>query len=193
MRIVDICSIPKSNSNYITFLRNIFLDFRGYLISRHFQFPSEMYMRQINKNDLKEILKIYQTAFGNNAGISFRLYMILFHRICYVYEKNGCVLGYLNTFIRPYTMNGKKIIWMCESSLAVSPSSRGMGIAFLMLSENNKIAKLNNIYCIYADVREDNTASLSLFKKCGFQLKGPFPHHYKDGSSGYVVINLWDG
>jgi len=192
MRIVDICSIPKSTSNYITFLRNIFLDFRGFLISRHFQFPSEMNLRQINKNDLKVIQKIYQTAFGESPGISFRLYMKLFQRICYVYETNGCILGYLNTYIRPYSLNGKKIIWMCESSVAVSPSSRGMGIAFLMLSENNKIAKLNNIYCIYADVREDNPASLSLHKKCGFQLKGPYPHHYKDGSSGYVAINLLD-
>lgn len=52
--------------------------------------------------------------------------------------------------------------------IAVLPELRNCGIATAILSELEKYVTRNNIFKLFAEVRESNKASLSLFQKLGY-------------------------
>lgn len=74
------------------------------------------------------------------------------------------------------------------TNVAISPHKRRRGLASLLLSEFDKMAKDLGIALISLEVRESNESALSLYKKFGYVTAGKRRGFYKDPREDAVIM-----
>lgn len=88
----------------------------------------------------------------------------------YVYEKNGCVLGYVGISVildEGYITN-----------IAVLPEYRKLGIATALLTKLDDLAKLEALSFISLEVRVSNQNAISLYEKFDYKTEGVRKNFY---------------
>ncbi len=130
-------------------------------------------IRPFNKNDWEEVKAIYlQTNDANSAtfgidGPEFDAWDEHFLPCCrLVYESEGKVLGW--AAISP--ISGRLIYkGVAELSIYIDQDSRGRGIGTNLLKRMIWESESHGIWSLQSSIRDDNTASIALHRKCGFR------------------------
>ena len=78
-------------------------------------------------------------------------------------------------------------------TLCVTPSSRGRGIAFLLLETLLATAQRQETHRVFLEVAVDNPAALALYRKAGFRSNGIRPNYYHRGTSAVDAVMLERG
>jgi ribosomal-protein-alanine acetyltransferase len=73
-------------------------------------------------------------------------------------------------------------------SLAVDPAWRGRGIGGLLLDAATAAARSRGCTSLGLEVRCDNDAAQSLYRRAGYRPAGMRPNYYADGTSAVVLI-----
>ena len=73
-------------------------------------------------------------------------------------------------------------------SIAVSKEYQGRGIAGLLLDDFIKHSKFNGIEKIFLEVKETNTAAISLYRKFGFKKISMRKNYYSDGAHADIMV-----
>ena len=68
-------------------------------------------------------------------------------------------------------------------SIVVSPKARGKGIGSKLLAHCEKAATFRRCAALRLEVREDNDAAISLYRKGGYDLIGKVDDYYEDGGT----------
>jgi len=87
----------------------------------------------------------------------------------FVAEEKGKVSGYVASQTISYMHGVDKLLWI--EYIVVKPEHKRRGIATALLRKLVHYAKKNNINRIYTTINPDNTASIRLHQKLGFNVK----------------------
>lgn len=149
-----------------------------------------MEIRVANKNDGKDILKIYK-PYIEKTNITFE-YAVpsveeMEQRIEKTLERYPYLVGEVDGHIAGYAYaslyrSRQAYNWDCELSIYVDENYHGSGIATLLYNNLLEILKLMNIQNVYACITYPNEKSerfhhrlgfekIGVFKKCGYKFK----------------------
>ncbi len=98
----------------------------------------------------------------------------------YVFEKDGCVMGYVGVSVildEGYITN-----------IAVLPEYRQLGIATALLTRLDGLAKLENLSFISLEVRKSNQKAISLYEKFGYKTEGVRKNFYDDPKEDALIM-----
>lgn len=84
-------------------------------------------------------------------------------------EKDGTVVGYVATQTIPYMRGHDKVLWI--EYIVTKKEHRRQGIATALTKKLKDYAHRHQIDSIYATINPDNTASIKLHQKLGFDVK----------------------
>jgi RimJ/RimL family protein N-acetyltransferase len=87
----------------------------------------------------------------------------------FVAEKDGTVVGYVATQTIPYMRGHDKVLWI--EYIVTKKEHRRQGVATALLKKLKHHAKQHQVDSIYATINPDNTASIELHQKLGFNVK----------------------
>ncbi len=87
----------------------------------------------------------------------------------FVAEKDGIVVGYVAAQAIPYMRGHDKTLWI--EYIVTKKEYRQQGIATALLRRLKDYTKQHQIDSIYATINPDNTASIKLHEKTGFNVK----------------------
>jgi ribosomal-protein-alanine N-acetyltransferase len=73
-------------------------------------------------------------------------------------------------------------------NVAVAPDSRRQGIGSALLAEAERRLLENGIDNLFLEVRESNTAAISVYKNSGFEIIGRRPEFYKNPAEDAFVM-----
>lgn len=79
------------------------------------------------------------------------------------------------------------------TDVAVFPAYRGMGAAYALMTALRELAGAQGIARIFLEVRESNTAALSLYEKSGFQRIGMRRNFYDAPRENAVLMSCDTG
>ncbi len=100
----------------------------------------------------------------------------------YVLRDVDTILGYIGG----HNISGEVFI----ANIAVSGEYRGMGYGEKLLSYFCYMAEKEDASFITLEVRRSNTAAISLYEKCGFEVKGIRKNFYDDPKEDAVIYTL---
>ena len=93
-------------------------------------------------------------------------------------------------FDRPKTpKSNKNTVWIVVYTI-VDENQRGKGVNQLLLDHLTKIALLEDVKYIVANIRESNTPSINSFKKNGFKVSKKKTKDYKNGENKIKMIKF---
>jgi len=124
------------------------------------------YLENLKENNTQQYHKEVQDKrkvtsarfnFYLNAGSSF------------VAEENGEVVGYVATQTISFMRGLDRVLWI--EYIVTKKDHRRQGIATALLKKLKDHAKHHQIDSIYATINPDNTASIRLHRKLGFNVK----------------------
>jgi phosphinothricin acetyltransferase len=87
----------------------------------------------------------------------------------FVAEKDGGVVGYVATQTISYMRGHDQVLWI--EYIVTEKKSRRRGVATALLKKLKGYSKQHGIDTIYATINPDNTASIKLHQKLGFNVK----------------------
>lgn len=98
----------------------------------------------------------------------------------FVFEENDRILGYVGL----QTVLDEGYI----TNIAVTKSARGKGIGKMLLQYLDSIAEDSSLSFISLEVRESNTAAISLYEKCGYESMGKRPSFYENPREDAIIM-----
>lgn len=98
----------------------------------------------------------------------------------FVFEENDRILGYVGL----QTVLDEGYI----TNIAVTKSARGRGIGKMLLQYLDSIAEDSSLSFISLEVRESNTAAISLYEKCGYESMGKRPTFYENPREDAIIM-----
>ena len=77
-------------------------------------------------------------------------------------------------------------------NLCVAPEFQGQGYGRVMLDHAIRLARLQDCFCIFLEVRPSNPAGIRLYQKNGFEIVGERPDYYRsdEGRENALVMRL---
>jgi RimJ/RimL family protein N-acetyltransferase len=87
----------------------------------------------------------------------------------FVAEKDGVVVGYIATQTIPYMRGHDKTLWI--EYIVTKKEYRRQGVGTALLKKLKDHAQQHQVDSIYATINPDNTASIKLHQKLGFNVK----------------------
>jgi len=87
----------------------------------------------------------------------------------FVAEKDGVVVGYIATQTIPYMRGHDKTLWI--EYIVIKKEYRRQGVGTALLKKLKDHAQQHQVDSIYATINPDNTASIKLHQKLGFNVK----------------------
>jgi len=77
-------------------------------------------------------------------------------------------------------------------NLCIAPDWQKQGLGSLLLSHAIRLARMQNCYCIFLEVRPSNPAGIQLYAKNGFIIVGQRPDYYRsaEGKEDAIVMRL---
>jgi len=139
-------------------------DFKPY--KRLFDEAYHEYLEGLKQNNLQQ----YQREIQNMREVTpSRFNFYLKTRSSFAAEEDGTVVGYLATQTIPFMRGYDKVLWI--EYIVVKKEHRQQGIATALLKKLKGYAKQHQIGSIFATINPDNTASIKLHQKLGFNVK----------------------
>ena len=144
----------------------------------------DVLIERISLTDLNDLMEIENACFGIDAFSRRQmLYLITQSKGIFLIAKhNNQIAGYV-LLITSHRHNTGRIY-----SIAVSPQHRGKGIGEMLLDEAMKFVRNTGLKGIFLEVRTDNDAAISLYKKKGFVKRALKLSYYEDGADGYSMV-----
>ena len=90
-------------------------------------------------------------------------------RSSFIAEEYGKVVGYVATQTIPFMRGHDKVLWI--EYVVTKKEYRRRGVAMALMEKLKDHAKQHRIGSIYATINPDNTASIKLHQKLGFNVK----------------------
>lgn len=136
--------------------------------------------------DLPTLLVLEQTSFGEESFNKRQLRRLILSNTSdiIVYKKNNNIIGSITVLHRANSTKDRIY------NLVVSSEFRGNGIAQQLISEVERIAKINKKTALTLEVREDNISAINLYQKLGFIQKKRLISYYQDKSSAIYMIKM---
>jgi len=77
-------------------------------------------------------------------------------------------------------------------NLCVSPGNQGQGLGKILLDHAIRLARLQQCFCIFLEVRASNPTGKGLYRKYGFNVVGERPDYYRSdqGRERALVMRL---
>ena len=105
--------------------------------------------------------------------------------VYFVAKEDGVIIGYAGY----WNVAGEG----CITNIAVIPEKRRMGIGKKLIEEMIKSAKELDLSLLTLEVRESNTAAISLYKSFGFEELGKRKNYYTNPVEDALIMTLYFG
>ncbi|KAI5130670.1 N-alpha-acetyltransferase 10/11 [Nematocida parisii] len=151
------------------------------------------YVKECNRRNLPE-----------NYHILFLLYMLVMYAdSCFVAEnKKGEIIGYSIGKLKDSLEKDETTKTEDTSgyilSLAVDKSYRGVGLGKILFSLSlysliNRLKKQARIFKVYLNVRETNTAAITMYERVfHFSKESEEKNYYADGESSFLMSRVFN-
>ncbi len=136
---------------------------------REYQSGDETFIAELEKECFSDPWSADAVALSAAEGVRF-----------FVYEENDIILGYAglqSVLDEGYITN-----------IAVTKSARGRGIGKILLAHLDEVAKDSLLSFISLEVRESNTAAITLYEKCGYENVGKRPAFYENPREDAIIM-----
>jgi ribosomal-protein-alanine N-acetyltransferase len=138
-------------------------------------------LRPFSKTDLSHVLEIERASFPSPWKEEFFISELRNPYSCFlVAEKKEEVIGYICCW---FIVDEGQIL-----NLAVHPDSRQSGVGKLLVREILKEAKKKRVDSLSLEVRKNNLAALSLYKRLGFYEMTIRRKYYEDGEDALLMV-----
>lgn len=133
---------------------------------------------------LDRLYEIETECFGEEAFAKKQIAQLLtdYNSISLVARENGEIVGFLMGMIYP----DRKAINGHILTIDVSPSHRRKGIGKMLLQEMESIFSQKSVQACLLEVREDNVAAISLYRKLGYKEVGRLENYYGNANGIYL-------
>lgn len=140
-----------------------------------------MTIEKASSKDAKELFELEKELFAKENYPLTRASFIYHIRnnLLHVAKIDGKIVGYALTLIKRKT---PKLY-----SIGVAKEQRGNKISEIILKSIEKELKSLGFASLLLEVRVDNEAALSLYKKRGFEIVKRLKSFYKDGCDAYLM------
>lgn len=144
--------------------------------------PAELNIRPARSEDLDLLLAIERQCFRAHRFTrkNFQYHLKNPRSILAVAESEGEIAGYVAGII--YHGSQRRLGWIY--SMAVLPAWRGRGVGSRLLSHFENEAAKEGSQAVVLEVRKNNRAALSLYRKTGYEVTKTLPDYYSKGSDG---------
>jgi len=133
---------------------------------------------------LDRLFEIEKECFVEEAFTKRQIAQLLtdYNSISLIARKNGEIVGFIVGMIYPEikAVNGHIL------TIDVSPSHREKGIGLRLLQEMESIFAQKGVQVCLLEVREDNTAAISLYHKLGYKEIGRLENYYGNAHGIYL-------
>ena len=137
-------------------------------------------MRPATPEDIDDLVAIENAAFASDR-ISRRSFRALISRptaeTIVAEDGEGRLLGYAMLLFRKGT--GLARLY----SIAVAPAAKGLGVGRKLLEKAEEAAVRHDRFLLRLEVREDNIAAISLYRRPGYRRIGLYHDYYEDHSA----------
>ena len=133
-------------------------------------------IRHATLNDLDALVRIEDSCFETDrlSRRNFRYLLKKGHAETLVEEEKGVVRGYTMLLFNDGISMARLY------SLAVDPQYQRMGVAARLVEASEVSARQNDCVSLRLEIRKDNIASISLFKRLGYREFGVHADYYED-------------
>lgn len=133
-------------------------------------------IRTATIDDLDALVDLEKRSFMGDeiSRRSFRYLLTKAHATTLVDEESGRIRGYVMLLFSNVTALARLY------SIAVDPNARGKGVGRALVEAAERESIENDCVTIRLEIREDNRASIALFKATGFRQFGMVADYYED-------------
>jgi ribosomal-protein-alanine acetyltransferase len=137
---------------------------------------------------LERLYEIEMECFKKEAFTKQQIAQLLqnSNSISLVAKENGNIIGFI---IGALSMEDGNIVGHVLT-IDVSPSHRRKGVGLKLLQEIEKIFRDRGAKVCRLEVREDNVAAISLYRKLGYRKVGMLKHYYGEAHGILFEKNL---
>lgn len=153
---------------------------------------SSYVIREFNKNDIDEVMRINQSCLPENYPSSFFLGL---HShapnaflVAIVDEK---IIGYIMCRIERGISSFRKVFPVKKGhivSIAVLHDSRHKGIGSELINKGMEGMTSYGASEFFLEVRKSNSAAVFMYEKLGFEVGRVLKGYYRDGEDAYLMI-----
>jgi ribosomal-protein-alanine acetyltransferase len=132
---------------------------------------------------LHRLCEIETECFRDEAFTREQILQLLKEYNCVnlVARVGGMIVG----FVMGMMYVDRKALYARILTIDVSPEYRRMGIGQLLLQEIERIFKEKGVKASHLEVREDNVAAISLYRKLGYEKIGKLRNYYVNANGIY--------
>lgn len=124
------------------------------------------YLEALKQSNLQQYHREIQTK---REVTSSRFNFYVQTESSFVAEKDGVVVGYIATQTIPYMRGHDKTLWI--EYIVTKKEYRRQGVGTALLKKLKDHAQQHQVDSIHATINPDNTASIKLHRKLGFNVK----------------------
>ncbi len=134
-------------------------------------------------SDINSILEIENDCFGEESFTrdQFKYLIEKAKGALFCLKLNNSTTAYVSVLINERWSYGRIY------SIAVSPQSRGKGLAQLLINRVVEFAVEKRLRNIFLEVRVENSAAIALYKKNGFVVKETKENYYGNWEDAYSM------
>ena len=148
--------------------------------------PASLYslLRRLNESDLDRIMEIELAVYPYpwTRGIFTGCLRVGYE--CWGLQSGETLIGY---FIQNHAAGENHLLNLCIAS-----EWQRQGFGSLLLGHATMLARRQNCFCIFLEVRPSNLAGIQLYEKNGFKIYGERPDYYRSdgGKENAIVMKL---
>ncbi len=141
-------------------------------------------VRRLNPGDLDRIIEIELSAYPYpwTRGIFEDCLRVGYD--CWGLQLGAELAGYS---IQTHAAGESHLLNLC-----IAPEYQGRGLGKTMLDHAIRLARMQNCFCIFLEVRPSNPAGVRLYRRNGFEIVGERPDYYRsdEGRENALVMKL---
>lgn len=141
-------------------------------------------VRRLNHDDLDRLIEIELSAYPYPWTRGIFADCIRVGYDCWGLQLGPDLAGYS---IQTHAAGENHLLNLC-----VAPEFQGQGYGRVMLDHAIRLARLQDCFCIFLEVRPSNPAGIRLYQKNGFEIVGERPDYYRsdEGRENALVMRL---
>jgi len=148
--------------------------------------PASLYslLRPLNENDLDCVMEIELDAYPYpwTRGIFTDCIRVGYE--CWGLQLGDTLIGYC---IQTHAAGENHLLNLC-----IATQWQQQGFGSLLLGHATRMARRQNCFCMFLEVRPSNLAGIQLYEKNGFAIVGERPDYYRSdqGKENAIVMRL---
>jgi len=141
-------------------------------------------LRRLTEDDLNRIMEIELAAYPYPWTRGIFADCIRVGYDCWGLQAGGILIGYC---IQTHAAGENHLLNLC-----IAPDWQKQGFGSLLLGHAVRLARGQDCFCIFLEVRPSNQTGIELYEKNGFVIVGERPNYYRSaqGKENAVVMRL---